>query len=102
MKIIKLEDGEFRNIEAYAPLNGEQVKRKLTPKMARDRAQRALKNSRKFSNGEPIWVYDRPTWTIKLVNPKSPYFSLSLNEVAMGSPMTVADGEVFQFSVEEK
>jgi hypothetical protein len=97
MKIVKLEDGEFRNIEGYAPLNGEQIKRTLTPKMAIQRAQRALKNSRKFSNGEPIWVYDRPTGTIKLVNPKSPCFSLSLNETAMGSPMTIADGEVFQF-----
>jgi len=102
MKTIKLEDGDFKEVYGYAPLNGEQVNRKLTPKMAIERARRALRNSRKFSNGEPIWRYERDAGYLILMNVKKHCYRLLLNAEAMGSPMTIADGEVFQFSVEEK
>lgn len=84
MKTIDLNTLGFMEVYGYAPLNGEQVNRKLSPRMARERATKALKNARRCADGESIWRYDSTNHTVILQNPKRPCFSLALSAEALG------------------
>jgi len=98
MQTLNLQDGDFREVYGYAPLNGEQVNRRLSPKMARERAAKALKNAARCADGTPVWGYNAQREIFVLQNPASPCFSLALNASALGFAGAVGNHEIVQFT----
>jgi len=97
MKTLNLNDLSFMGVYGYAPLNGEQVNRRLSPRMARERAVRALKHAAKCASGTPVWLYDADQKIFILTNPASPCFSLALSAEALGFAGEVLTNDRFQF-----